>query len=176
VRAPRLPIALLAAAVVLAVAGCGSSGKGLLTAHQATRLSTSLENARRAADANHCNTARHAAQQGADRAASLSSSVDTNLQRNLQDGFNHLLDAINAECGQSAAQTPTPTPTATATETPTPTPTETPTPTPTPTPTETPSPTPTPSATATATPTPDTGGAQGQTNGVRHVGDNLGNG
>jgi hypothetical protein len=161
---------------VLPAAGCGSSDKGLLTARQANRLKTHLEDARRAVDAGKCNTARAAAGDGADRASKLSSNVDTKLQRNLQDGFNHLVDEINQECGQDQQATPT----ATATETPTPTPTATqtaePTPTPTATPTETPAPTPT--ATPTETATPDTGGTGGTggTNSgdpVRGIGDNL---
>ena len=175
-RPPRPLIAVLATAVVLPLAGCGSSNKGLLTAHQAARLIAPLEAARRAADANHCTTARSAAQRGADRASNLGSNVDTGLQRNLVDGFNHLIDVVNSECGQDAQKSPTPTPTETPSPTPTPTPTETPSPTPTPTPTPSPTPSVVPSVTATATPTPDTGGAQGQSNSVRQVGQNLGNG
>jgi hypothetical protein len=164
-RAPRSLIALAAAAAVLPLAGCGSSGdEGLLTAKQAHRLSAWLEASRRAADDGRCNVAREAAQNGADRASALSSNVDHALQRNLVQGFSHLVDTINSECG--ADEKATPTPTATETPTPTATATQTAAPTPTPTATETPSPTPTPTATATETATPDTGGASEPQRGI----------
>jgi hypothetical protein len=172
-RAPRPLLALLAAAVVLPAAGCGSSDEGLLTARQANRLENHLEDARRAVDAGRCNTARAAAQDGADRASKLSSNVDTQLQRNLQDGFNHLVDVVNSECG--ADEEATPTATATETATPTPTATETAEPTPTPTATATETAVPTPTATATETATPDTGGTDSGEP-VRGIGDNLDDG
>jgi cell division septation protein DedD len=157
---------------VLPLAGCGSSNEGLLTARQAARLSSVLEAARRAADDDQCSKARGYAQKGADRASRLGSSVDSKLQRNLVEGFNHLSDQINSECGKRAKPTATETATPTATETATPTPTETPSPTP--TPTQTATPTPTPTATATPTSTPDTGGSSPEPS--RGIGDNLGNG
>ena len=173
-RPPRPLLALAAAAVVLPVAGCGNSDKGLLTSHQANRLDHSLEAARRAADANHCSTARSEARAGAERASRLGRNVTIKLQRNLQNGFNHLVDTINADCGKDERSTPTPTPSATPSPTPTATSTSTPSPSPTPTPTPTPSPTPSPTTTATPTDTPDTGGT-GSGDPVRQVGDNLGN-
>src|SRR4051794_21184824 len=98
-RAPRLPIAFVALAVALPLGGCGSSDdKGLLTARAANRLESALEDARRAVDDGKCNQARAAAQRGAARASKLSSRTDQALQRNLQDGFNRLVDRINAEC------------------------------------------------------------------------------
>ncbi len=165
VPVPRLTTFLAMAALALAVAGCGSSSdKGLLSSTQASRLESQLEKARRAIDANHCTTARNAAQAGAERASGLSSRVDDKLRRNLVDGFNHLNDRINAECDQPH-KTPTPTATATVTATQTAEPTSTPTTTPTPTetPTETASPTPTETVPPDVTPVPtvDNGGAQG---------------
>jgi len=96
---PRSRIAIVAAAatVALAASGCGSSDKGLLTARQANRLESPLERARRAVEAGDCADARREAQTGSERAAALSSRVDSELQRNLQDGFNRLVDRINAE-------------------------------------------------------------------------------
>jgi hypothetical protein len=148
-------VTLLIAAAALPLAGCGSGDEGLLSSRQASRLSDALEDARRAVDDGRCGAAREAAQRGSDGAASLPERVDTELQRNLQDGFNHLVDRINAEC---AEEEPEPEPTPDETETPEPTPT------PTPTPTETPEPTPTPTVTPDPTPTvePDTGGTPGE--------------
>jgi hypothetical protein len=153
---------MLLAALALPVAGCGGGGEGLLTDRQASRLRAELEDARRAIDESpqRCGQARDAAQRGAERVAALPARVDRELQRNLREGFNHLADQVNAECGADReprkTRTPEPTPTPTVTAEPTPTPTVTAEPTP--TPTETAEPTPTPTETAVPTVTPDTGG------------------
>src|SRR3954447_8174581 len=127
--APRLPLAMLLGALALPVAGCGSADQGLLTPKQASKLRAELEDARRAVDDDpqRCKAARSAAQRGSEKAAQLPARVDEKLQRNLQQGFNHLVDQVNQECGADKVpkKTPTPTPTATPEE-------ETPTPTPTP--------------------------------------------
>lgn len=152
----RLITALLAA-LALAAGGCGNAQKHLLSQTQANRLQATLDKARRAAEANHCNEARAYANRGVSQASALSSRVDRKLRANLVDGFNHLVDTINSDCG--AKSTPTPTPTETPTDTPSPSPTASPSPSPTPSPS--PSPTPTPTASPTATPTSDTGGTSG---------------
>lgn len=154
----RRPIALaLVAAAVTGAAGCGASDEGQLSARQASRLRSAVNDAREAADKNRCDPARAAAARGSSRVSDLPASVDAKLQDNLQQGFSHLTDRINAECLQPEA-TPTPTPSATATAAPT----DTPSPTPTPSSTSSPTPSPTPSATASpepsATPTTGTGG------------------
>jgi hypothetical protein len=180
-RASRLPLAFVALAVALPLAGCGSSDdQGLLTARASNRLESALEDARRAVDDGKCNEARAAARRGADRASKLSSRIDEDLQRNLQDGFNHLVDQVNQECGRDEDPKRTPTPTSTPEETATPTPEVTETPTATATATATPTATATAVPTATATATPDTGGSdggdegdQGSSDAVRQVGDNL---
>src|SRR4051812_5156632 len=115
--APRRPtVLLLMAALALPVAGCGQSDKGLLSPKQASNLRADLEDARRAADDQRCQAARAAAQRGSERAAALPSRVDARLQRNLQNGFNHLVDRVNAECGADRVPKKTPTPEPTATE------------------------------------------------------------
>lgn len=154
--APRLLIALCSAALALPVAGCGESDKGLLTGAKADRLSESLSDARAALDDQRCRAAREAAQQGASRASALGSKVDAELRDNLVEGFNHLVDEVNAGCDRPE---PTPTPTPTVEETPTVV--ETPTEEPTEVPTEEPTPVPTVTAEPTVeltTPPEDTGG------------------
>src|SRR3954447_21981718 len=98
---------MVLAALALPVAGCGQGDQGLLTARQAAKLRAQLEDARRAVDADRCQAARAAApsgraaaQSGSERAAALPARVDARLQRNLQNGFNHLVDAVNQECGR----------------------------------------------------------------------------
>src|SRR4051794_7273315 len=113
--APRLRLAMLLAALALPVAGCGQGDQGLLTARQAAKLRTQLEDARRAVDAQRCQAARAAAQRGSERAAGLPSRVDARLQRNLQNGFNHLVDVVNQECGRDRVPKKTATPEETAT-------------------------------------------------------------
>jgi len=162
VPAPSLLIALCSAALALPVAGCGGeSDKGLLTGAKADRLSESLSDARAALDDERprCGAARKAAQQGAARASALGSKVDAELRDNLVEGFNHLVDEVNAGCDRPEP-TPTPTPTPTVEETPTVV--ETPTEEPTEVPTEEPTPVPTVTAEPTVeltAPPEDTGGA-----------------
>jgi DNA primase len=147
----------LAVLLALALAGCGDSGRSLLTQRQADGLTSQLDKVENAfaSDPPKCSTARRAAQSGARRARALSQRVDSELRQNLVDWFEHLDDEARQECiaRQEPEETPTTSPT------PTETPDETPTPDKTPTPdaTESPTPTPTPTATATATAEP-TGG------------------
>ena len=144
--------------VALLAAGCGSDNESeLLTAREAARLETIVDEVDRFVDDRRCRQARAAALQGSRRAQELPGRVAADLQANLVEGFEYLAQQVESEC-----EAPEPTPTPTATEEPTPEPTEEPTPEPTEEPTPEPTAEPTPEPTAEPTATPDTGGTEGQ--------------
>jgi hypothetical protein len=153
---------LLAVLLSCALAGCGDSGRSLLTQRQADGLTGQLDKveAAFASDPPRCETARKAAQSGARKARALSNRVDAELRANLVDWFEHLDDEARKECIRRQTPEATPTPTATATDTPEAT--STPDETATPEATDTPTPTPTATETATAEPTGGTGVDEGE--------------
>jgi outer membrane murein-binding lipoprotein Lpp len=166
-------VSLLAVALALLVAGCGSSNPKLLAQTDADKLNASVDQIQQACDSGDAGAVRNRTQQARDLIDGLPRKVDKRLKQNLSDWLGQIDKRAGRDCGASS-----PTATPSATETPTATATSTPSPTSTPTPTETATPTPTatatatPSATATATPNPgggtqapggngDSGGSQG---------------
>ncbi|MFL5910022.1 MAG: hypothetical protein ACJ768_05570 [Gaiellaceae bacterium] len=127
-RRVRQPVVLaLAAALLLPVAGCGSSDKkgDPIAKADADQIVARLQEAKRRASPLRCNDLRRdtipALQ---DQVASLPTTVDADVRQTLSDGVNHLNDLVNQDCNQQQTTTQDTTPTQTTTDT-TPTTTQT---------------------------------------------------
>lgn len=149
-------VLVLSSVLAAGLAGCGGSGKDLLSERSAASLAEQVDRVEAAMSREplKCENARKAAEAGRRRAQALPARVDEELKSNLVAWFEHLGNETRKECNrQRPKKTPTPEPTAEPTETATPDPTASPAPSPDPTKTATPEPT----AEPTAEP-PDNGG------------------
>jgi outer membrane murein-binding lipoprotein Lpp len=142
---------LIALALALLVAGCGSSNPKLIAQTDADKLNATVDSIQQACDSGDAGDVRRRTQQARDQIDALPRKVDKKLKQNMSDWLDQIDKRAGRDCGSSS-------PTSTPTETSTPTPTETSTPTPTETATPTPTATETPTPTETATPTPNSGG------------------
>jgi hypothetical protein len=153
-RARALGVVLPALAAALVLAGCGSSGKGLIPSANATPLVGDFENVLEAAESGggDCSATEAALTKTEEDFHALPSTIDAGLRANLRQGIANLSDRAHELCLKTTAATThtTTTPPKTTTTTPPKTTTTTTTTTP-------PSTATTPPATTTTTP-PSSGG------------------
>jgi outer membrane biosynthesis protein TonB len=105
-----LPLALIAAG---AISGCGNKSAGLLSSHQADRLTAKIDAAEKAISSGDCATAQTQLDGALKNIDALPSSVDQRLVTNLRQWGNHLRTRIGTDCqGQTETiqpETPLPT-------------------------------------------------------------------
>ena len=128
-RARALTAALLVLAAALALAACGSSGRGLIPSASAGPLVVDFENVLQAAEggAGNCSPTEAALVKTEEDFRSLPSTVNSGLRANLRQGIANLRERARELCAQQATGATRTTTTKTTATTPAPKQTTTPT-------------------------------------------------